>query len=314
MQASSSTKAIDEKDLIIAQLRRQLDEQALANNIAKLQMKVQQQESYSPPQPQQKSLPVSNPRPIMKPNLDWRNAYSGGTANEQIRPAIRPAAAVTIDDLDYDDFEAAMREEDNAGLGSFSGGDGASSARGKSSSPPVTRSAVERLTSGSLIAAEVWDTLKDSAGLAFSSAKFLEKTAAKEDMALVLCDPRRMNDQFSIVLSEFGRIPKGSLKMKILAINCDDVNDLRKFMKKNTALSTTILCDPSRLAMDRFKCRVQNSLAFALVLVDLSAGSVIKVWYEGDWDVGTTKDMIVEEVKAYRKNPVSYVQQQIGIR
>ena len=62
------------------------------------------------------------------------------------------------------------------------------------------------------------------------------------------------------------------------------------------------------------KCKTSMSLASALILLNVKTEKVLKVWYENDWDAFTTKDMIVEEVKLYRKNPVQYTQTQIGIR
>ena len=43
-------------------------------------------------------------------------------------------------------------------------------------------------------------------------------------------------------------------------------------------------------------------------------GSILKIWYEDDWDTFMTKDLIVEEVTLYRKSPMRYIQEQIGIR
>lgn len=66
--------------------------------------------------------------------------------------------------------------------------------------------------------------------------------------------------------------------------------------------------------MDIVKCRTQGRLSASLVLMDVKSERVLKVWYENDWDAFTTKDLLVEEVKQYRANPVGYVQSQIGIR
>ena len=51
-----------------------------------------------------------------------------------------------------------------------------------------------------------------------------------------------------------------------------------------------------------------------LMMLDVKSEKVLKVWYENDWDAFTTKDLLVEEIKLYRDNPVSYIQSQIGIR
>jgi hypothetical protein len=52
-------------------------------------------------------------------------------------------------------------------------------------------------------------------------------------------------DEFKIVLNQFNRLPLMSLKVASCAINCDDTNDHRKYVKKNK-LSCTLLSDPSR--------------------------------------------------------------------
>jgi hypothetical protein len=66
--------------------------------------------------------------------------------------------------------------------------------------------------------------------------------------------------------------------------------------------------------MDAVKCRFQGRLGAALVLLDVKSERVLKVWYENEWDAVTTKDLLVDEIKQYRANPVGYVQSQIGIR
>ena len=65
------------------------------------------------------------------------------------------------------------------------------------------------------------------------------------DLVIVYADPRRMTDEFKIILSQFDRLPLISLKVASCAINCDDTNDHRKYVKKNK-LSCTLLSDPTR--------------------------------------------------------------------
>jgi peroxiredoxin len=104
------------------------------------------------------------------------------------------------------------------------------------------------------------------------------------------------------------------LAISLAVVNCDDFNDHRKFLKKNTGLLFPLLADPSKCMMDSIKCRASKRLVSALLLLEVSTGKVIKVWYENDWDALTTKDLLVDEMKVYRKNPVSYAQSQIGLR
>ena len=103
------------------------------------------------------------------------------------------------------------------------------------------------------------------------------------------------------------------MKIAAAAINCDDVNDHRKFVKKNT-FSCTLLSDPNKLFMDAVKSRTSRRIAASLLMLDVKTGKVLKVWYENDWDAFSTKDLLVSEIKSYRSNPVAYVQMQIGIR
>ena len=41
--------------------------------------------------------------------------------------------------------------------------------------------------------------------------------------------------------------------------------------------------------------------------------TILRVMYQGAWDPVATKDMVVEEIEAYRNSPKSYLQSQIGI-
>lgn len=54
-----------------------------------------------------------------------------------------------------------------------------------------------------------------------------------------------MTDEFKIILNQFSRLPLISLKVASCAINCDDTNDHRKYVKKNK-LTCTLLSDPTR--------------------------------------------------------------------
>lgn len=66
--------------------------------------------------------------------------------------------------------------------------------------------------------------------------------------------------------------------------------------------------------MSELKCRTDGRLSSLLLLLDLKRCNILKVWYEGSWDVLQTRDLIVEETQEYRANPRSYLQSQIGIR
>lgn len=77
-------------------------------------------------------------------------------------------------------------------------------------------------------------------------------------------------------------------------------------------------------------CRSNKRLSSVLFMMDMKTGGIIKIWYEDDWDAFATKvfsnliysfcdtltknlmkDTIVEEIKAYRKNPKAYLESQL---
>lgn len=252
-------------------------------------------------------------KPLTQPNSDWRSAYSGSTPAEHRRPPVKSSKpAVDFTDIDYDDFEAAMMEEENAGLGVTYMGPGSGVGTGKVSAPVVM--VHSGLKAGAVISGGAWDSLKDSEGEMYSHDKFQEKLIG-EGIAVVFADPRRMNEEFKIVVNQFKLIPRSTLRVKLLAINCDDVADMKKFSKKSKDIGSlcTLLIDPTKTFVDSFKCR-EGKLVSALAIVDLASGKVLKIWYESDWDTIFTKNMVVSEIEAYRKNPDIFMETQIGIR
>lgn len=62
------------------------------------------------------------------------------------------------------------------------------------------------------------------------------------------------------------------------------------------------------------KCRANKRLKSALLLLDVRTSRVLKIWYEDSWDELSTRDLVVEEMKEYRKNPSRFMQSQIGLR
>lgn len=58
-----------------------------------------------------------------------------------------------------------------------------------------------------------------------------------------------MTDEFKIILNQFSRLPLTSLRVASCAINCDEFNDHRKYVKKNK-LTCTLLSDPTRKVRD----------------------------------------------------------------
>ena len=257
------------------------------------------------------------------------------------RPPVKakePEEDFSFTDLDYDDFEQvecivfiypvfyydnyfavcaqAMREEDNAGLGSlygygggFAGGktsSGSSNTRGGGRSKPgayreseddddgddeddevAVQVVVEKLLmSGDslLTTAENRPSniqLKDINGTAVALSTVFKTSlrasnpnpsvppGPQRDIIVIYVDPRRMNDEFKTIVKEFGRLPAKLLSnnispnnngngntdvnaavSRLLAVNCDDSADQRKFLKKNAGLLsgglTSIMSDPSK--------------------------------------------------------------------
>ena len=66
--------------------------------------------------------------------------------------------------------------------------------------------------------------------------------------------------------------------------------------------------------MDVVKCRSSGRLLSSLILLEVKTLRILKIWYENDWDVLTTKDLIIEEINDFRMKPAQYMQKQIGIR
>ena len=64
-----------------------------------------------------------------------------------------------------------------------------------------------------------------------------------------------MTDECKLVISEFKKIPIKELGVSIAVINCDDSNDHRKYLKKNSNTMFTLLSDPKKVLMDASKCR-----------------------------------------------------------
>jgi hypothetical protein len=216
-------------------------------------------------------------KPVMEPNSNWRTALSNPPApagpvqvqrNSGPGASAKPQKASSKDDfsfmdLDYDDFEEAMREADNGGMNPMGG-------VVKHSDAPVEHNG---LKSGERIKPEVWGTLIDNQG---EPAVFTRVHKDLNDVVVVYADPRRMTAEFKLVLSELDRIPKTSLRVATLAVNCDEPSDQRKFLKKNP-ITSVLLSDPARKVgglRDTCGCHNRCRLIFntlSLPLCSLSA-------------------------------------------
>eukprot|EP01041_Mallomonas_annulata_P005626 gene5626-11354_t len=261
---------------------------------------------YAVPKPTSSSTVAPKKPTIPRPNLNWRSALTISSSlakSVEASKKQKPESFDDIDDgyvdLDYDDFERAMREVEMGGLNP--GGVGS-----KQSTIPTEHNG---LKSGEVLPSAAWKALVNAEGEDVPYPSIIKEN----DVIIVFADPRRLTDEFRIILDEFKKVPMNNLRVSLLAVNCDVPNDHRKFLKKNT-LSFPLLADPTKAFMDAAKCRAKNRLSSALLLLEASSGRVLKIWYENDWDVMTTKDMILEEIKEYRADPKMYVQSQIGIR
>lgn len=253
---------------------------------------------------------------VERPNANWRDKGSKAlpsSAAYEVPPkklSNTPREAQKMNSVDamyedsnlefnYDDLEAAMMEEQMQGM--YSSNFGLKNSR--------TVFIEEGLKSGDTIAPGAWDCLHDSKG----EATKLSKVAKVADVICLIADPRRGTNEFRLLMEELNKIPKGKLGVETVAVNADDWNDHRKYLKKNT-VSFQLLSDNTKSFMKELKCTGQNRLSTALVLIEASSSRVLKIWYEDAWDTFNTKDLIVEEVTAFRKDSVGFVERQIGIR
>ncbi len=210
-------------------------------------------------------------------------------------------------DFGYDDFELAMSEE--MGRGMFSTEDESQRSRGKYVQEKAERPG---LKTGDMLPAILWESLVDVNGDATDLSK-LEKGRDNE-LLITYADPRRMTDETKLVISEMKKFPQKELKLSAVVINCDDSNDHRKFLKKNKGITFPLLSDPSKKYMETIKCKSSGNLASALFILDVSDGTILKIWYENEFDAFATNDLVVDEVKNYRKDPDGYRKRQIGLR
>ena len=78
---------------------------------------------------------------------------------------------------------------------------------------------------------------------------YIYQVIEPDQLQFVFADPRRMTGEFKLVMEEFGKVPLIRLGdgLGLLAVNCDDVNDQRKFVKKNfIGNNFKLLSDPTK--------------------------------------------------------------------
>jgi hypothetical protein len=177
---------------------------------------------------------------IVKPNSDWRSArsdvnrYQSTSYNSKKPPTIKQDDSYfSFTDLDYEDFEQAMREEEAGDMG----------VTGNKLTPePIQHSG---LMSDDLISKDIWSSLFFSDG---SFCDFQKVMRPNSDLLLVLADPRRLNDSFKAMLRQLSQVPVQSLKLSIAAVSCEDVVDLKKYLKKCNYPTNgfSLLSDPTK--------------------------------------------------------------------
>jgi len=236
---------------------------------------------------------------ITPPNADWRsainreNAPNSPSATSRKPKILEEMSALTEIDLDYDDFELAMMEEEMAGYDLKS--EFQRTVVGKTSAIPVER---QGLDSGMRISETVWENVKDSEGNPY---KFRKVHQDQFDLVVVYADPRETTSEFRTVLEEFKRLPVSTLGIGLAAINCDNPNEHRKFLKKN-ALKFPLLSDTSKTFMSIAHCVGTRRLVSALIILESKTNEIVKIWYENEFDVVTTKNLLVQEIEKYRRD------------
>lgn len=62
------------------------------------------------------------------------------------------------------------------------------------------------------------------------------------------------------------------------------------------------------------KCLGEERLESTIALISVETNQVLKIWYEGDWDILTTREMLTEEIQYYREDPSWFLEEQSGLR
>lgn len=289
---------------------RQAQSEASAENSQSSSSSAQTQATDEPADPF-KPLSLKKPKvapKLQEPNMNWRQSVGKPIKKKKKIPTsggTKPASNENVlsSDFGYDEFELAMFEEESSI-------DGFSVRGSKMSAAPTEH---DGLYSGDAISEYSWDTLLNHQGMPMNFEKVHQ---FKHDILVLYVDPRRMTEDFKIMLQQLGQVPGNSLQAGLVAVNCDDWNDHRKFAKKGNGLpqSVSLLNDPKRILVDEVRCKTDMGMQSALILMDVESCQVLKVWYQNDWDVFTTRDLITDEIKMYRQDPREYMEAQIGLR
>ena len=192
------------------------------------------------------STTTSRTPPISKsPTSEWAvaksdfNPYAASQYNAKKPPVVADVddEFYAFTDLDYADFEAAMREEESGGA--------VVKSEKRTAAPPVEE--YVGLSSGDILAPSIWASLKLANETQLASFGGLMRSPGSS-LLLLYEDPRRMTDETRVVLRQLANIPHQTMGLSLVAVNCDDCADLRKFIKKANYPTTgvTMLADTTK--------------------------------------------------------------------
>jgi hypothetical protein len=179
------------------------------------------------------------PKSNTKPESDWALAKSDvNPYQKQLYNAKQPAVVESDDtyfsftDLDYEDFEAAMYEEEHGYLHT----------RGEKESPePIESFGLE---SGDSLPLSIWNSLVLLTGGYCDSTKLLRPGT---DLLVVFVDPRRLSYEYREVMSQMAQVPYLKLKASMITINCEENVEIKKYLKKcrHPVTSVNMMFDPT---------------------------------------------------------------------
>eukprot|EP01031_Cornospumella_fuschlensis_P035701 gene35701-43298_t len=261
-------------------------------------------------------------KPLLAPNSNWRQAlvspYRPKRAPSPSRTTSSPSkyamqSRLDIlnqeDDLTYEDFEAAMRaEEEERRQGSGYGNYPA-----KFSTPRHLAAQRTSLEPGQLVPAHIFSTLTYPNATPYALAH--SNTAQQHDVVMVYVDPNAYTETFKLALAELQRIPMRTLSVGLVVVSGESSGELKRKMKKaSSALPFAVVSDASLACSRVFGCVTDQQLPRScLAMLEASTGMAIKVWYEKEYDVFMLSDLVREEVLQYRRDPKGYLQFQMGL-
>lgn len=216
-----------------------------------------------PPMPAsvKRTIPTEIPR-LVKPNADWRSALDKPYRPTAVRNiATAPSATVKsvipmaslksgmfdngIPDITQKDVDAAMLRLE-LGLTDM--------IRYGASVGKYTMEVEEHdgLYSDDIVPHSLWKHLVDLQGSPTTfenifADNILMMQRDKQELIVLFVDPYGVSGDFKTMLKEMDNVPVKTLgKVSVVAVTSAEVNDLKKFFKKNSVIRTKILLDPTQ--------------------------------------------------------------------